>query len=561
MVDTPHHDFHLPAELLNLENPLDANGDITSPEMERNFWNVTPDERRLLPTAVWDVLFSSSESSSDSSDDEAVDGLSDVETTTFYPDIASSAQIEFAPPTDGHTVTLPPRNGPPNLHSSTEAKDSTQNALESMANRGPVTHESSSSRNIEAEKKERNARIQKSMEHKAQFNRGYVPSPLSQPPMMADADDLELVRTKTGAKSTRLESPHDSLVEPEQRQKRPESAENEEDNTSIDSIVGNAISHAVPFQGQLPPPSAHSYGKCASKFVKGLFGRGKNERKSTEDEPPPSPPGDGEVPGERKRTSDASSQTRKRRSSSDSSQSPKRSRTSSNSVKVSGRRLPLLFTLATSSSGVEHRHLVIPLPVSWPTFRRMAVEAFAREPCGQEIPTEVSDQAKYVMKWNKPVNLAHGGNFPEKTELCRENINAVLQWMLYSGSYDFCEIHDTPTAECIVKDEASSVVPENKPHERESGGNMAVNGTTALGSKGDHETACRVPNSGREAKAQSQEDIQPTGKAATGKRGAELIRKPEQNVKDNADAEERESIGIEGIFMTETGVNIERKGG
>ena len=540
MVDTPHQNLHLWAELPGLENILDADGDIIAPEMEHNIWTLSPEERRTVPSStipsiMWSLPTNSDLNigDSDGDSDEADDVLSDVEGTMIHLDIDSSAQIELGPLADGNldNATMLPGNGSPNLHSSADAQESTQYALESMANTDPVTHESLSSEKETVEKTDRTARKPTMLELGALSKnspRKYVPSPLSQTPMIADADETESIHPKAPVESTpqqntvtdegtQIRQPGEGLLDPdatsrsdnshkgpvEQHRKSVKShqeiVEIEEVDTAMDSIEGNAISYTVPFRHQIPP-STKSHGKSASKIMKGWFGKRNNREKSAGDQP--LPPCDGEVPREPKQTSDASTPSRKRRASSTLSRTSKRSRSSPDSVKVSGRRLPLLFTLATPSSGVEHRHVVIPLPISWPKFLCMAVEAFARESCGQEIPTEVSDQAKYVMKWNKPVTHAHGDTFPKKTELCGENINAVLQWMLYSGSYDFCEIHDTQTAECIVKDEANSVMSENRPREQGSGGNMVVSGTIALGSKGNHETASSVPNSGQEGKDQ-----------------------------------------------------------
>ena len=525
-----------------MKNILNADGDIISPEMERNIWTLSPEERRTTPSIMWSLPTNSNLNigDSDGDSDEADDVLSDAEGTTIHPDIDSSAQSELAPLADRNldNATMLPWDGFLNLHSSADAEDSTQHALESMANKDPVAPESLSSEKETAEKTDRTARKPRTLELGALSKnspRKYVPSPLSQTPMIADADEIEPIHPKTPVESTlqqntvsdegmQIRQPGEGLLDPDATSRsedshngpiekhrksiksRPEIVKIEEVDTAMDSIEGNAISYTVPFRHQIPP-STKSYGKSASKIMKGWFGKGNKQEKSAKDQP--LPPCDAEVPGEPKQTPDASTPSRKRRASSTLSQTSKRSRSSTDPVKVSGRRLPLLFTLATPSSGVEHRHVVIPLPISWPTFLRMAVEAFARESCGQEIPTEVSDQAKYVMKWNKPVTHAHGDTFPKKTELCRENINAVLQWMLYSGSYDFCEIHDTQTAECIVKDRANSVMSENRPCEQGSGGNMVVSGTIVLGSKGNHETACSVPNSGQEGKDQSQADIEP----------------------------------------------------
>ena len=514
---------------------MDVNGTTISPLMERFWLSLTPEERNNIPSDIWSLSVKE-ESTSDSLDGEVDDDLGDVEDTTIYPETTSSAQMEFAPPADGnpYIVTLPPRNESPNLHSFTEAEDSTQDAIESLANKDPVNHESLSAGESTVENRDPTARKHTMLERGARTKKQYTPSPLSRPPMIADADDTEPVYTETEVKSTQQQSvtsyegtyasqpgkgssdqdasnqpenSHDDIVEqrPKSLKKHPEIAEIEDDSTVVDSIEGDAIPYAVPFRDQTPP-SAQSYGKGASKLVKGFLGKGKGDGHSTEDEP--LPPCDGEVSEGPKQTSDESRKTRKRSASSTSSQASKRSRLSPYSVKVSGRRLPLLFTLATPSSGVEHRHVVIPLPVSWPTFLRIAVRAFARDPCGQETPTEISNQAKYVMKWSKPVTYAHGSIFPGETELCGENINAVLQWMLYSGSYDFCQIHDTQTVERIVKDEAKPIMSENRPRRRKVDGNKTVYGTIALGSKGNHETACNVPNNGPGCEDQGQQDIE-----------------------------------------------------
>lgn len=591
MVDAPYHHFHLSAELLELANTPNVDEDTMSVELERerNFWVLSPEERQF-----WDLAMNGDY---DDDSDEGDDGLGYFQDTAIYPDSGPSAPIELAHFDNGNpeNVTVPPRNGSPkNLPSYTNAGDSTQDALESMANKDPSTPESLPSEKTTVQKQDRTARKPAMLELGAQSrisSKKYIPSPLSQTTMIADSDEIELVHPKSPVKSTlqqnivseegmQIRQSGDRLSDlvatsqPEnthngpvgQRQisiiSRPKIAEIEEVNTSVDSIEGNAISYTVPFRDQIPP-GAQSYGKFASKIVKGLIGKGNNKGKSAGDQPLP-PPGDGDVPGEPKQTSDTSIQTRKRRSSSSSSRDSKRSRSSSNSVQVSGRRLPLLFTLATSSSGAEHRHVVIPLPISWPKFLRMAVKAFARESCGQEIPTEVSDQAKYVMKWSKPISHAHGDTFPKETELCGENINAVLQWMLYSGSYDFCEIHDTQMAESIVKNETNSVMSEKRPHEQNGDGNMVATETTAESCKGNHETAGNVTNSGREGEDQNQEDIEPIGDeavAAAGRRSAELIRKAEQKARDDADAEGGESVGIQDDSMTETGVDADRKGG
>ena len=568
MVDTPDRDFLLSAELLVLDNIVDVDEERMSPEMQGKFWALFQ-QRSILGEALNPPINSNLVSGNwDGNSDEADDGNAD-------------------------NVTVPPRNGSPNPPSYTEAGDNTQDTLEPISSQDQTKHKSLSSKKTKLGKTDQTARKPNMLDLGVQpriFEKKYVPSPLSQPPMVADARESEPVCPKTPVKSilpqnissdkgiqirqhgqglsdvdatSRPENSHNGLGEQRRipSKSHPEIAEIEEINTSVDFIEGNAISYTVPFRDQMPP-RAQSYGKCASKFVKGLIGKGNNEGTSAGDEP--LPPSNGELPEEPKQTSDAPTKSRKRRTSSSSSQASKRSRSSSDSVKVSGRRLPLLFTLATSSSSAEHRHAVIPLPISWSKFQRMAVEAFARESSGQEIPTVVSDQAKYVMKWNKPATLAHGDTFPESTELCRENINAVLQWMLYSGAYDFCEIYDTQTAESIVKDEASPVSSENRPLEQKVDGNLLATVTTALGCKGNTETASNVPNSARESEDRSQEDVEPVSNgamSAAGRCSAERIRKLERNVRDNADAEERESIGIQDNSMTETGVNVDRKGG
>ena len=566
MVDTPDRDFLLTAELLVSENIEDADEEEMSPEMQHKLW-AQFQYRSILGEALNSPIDSNFIPADwDSDSDETDDGNAD-------------------------NVTVFPRNGSPNPPSYTEAGDNTQDTLEPISNKDQTKLESLSSEKTKVENTDQTTREPNMLELGVQsklFKKKHVPSPLSQPPMVADAEESEPVDTTTPPKSTPLQhkSSHqgiqirqhdqdsdlDATSQPENshngpgEQRRipskshPEIEKIEEINTSVDSIEGNAISYTVPFRDQIPP-RAQSYGKCASKFVKGLIGKGNNEGKSAADEPPA--PGNGEVPEKSKQTSDTSTKNRKRRTFSNSPQASKRSRSSSNSVKVSGHRLPLLFTLAKSSSGAEHRHAVIPLPISWSKFHRMAVEAFARESSGQEIPTHVSDQAKYVMKWNKPATLAHGDTFPKTTELCRENINAVLQWMLYSGSYDFCEIHDTQTAESIVKNEASPVSSENSPLEQKCDGNLEA--TAALGCKGNTETASNVTNSARECEDRSQEDIKPVSNgamSAAGKCGAELRCKLEQNVIDDEEAEEREStIRIQEIFMTETGIKVDRKGG
>ncbi|KAL8792852.1 MAG: hypothetical protein Q9195_004582 [Heterodermia aff. obscurata] len=550
MVDRPNQHFHLSGEQLVLSNILNA---------DRN---------------------------GESDSDELSDLLNYLESTTIYPDIDPSAQSVFAPLTKTNSVnaTVPPKHGSANLHSSTDAEDSKRDTLESASNEDPVTHESSASENTDGTWR-KPTRFE--LGARSKFSpKKYVPSPLSQPPMIADAGENEPVRPKTPVRSTlrqntvsdeakqrhefsegpfsldatsRSEKAHNDPVEQHQEsvKSHPKIAETEEVYTSMDVIEGNVISYTVPF-GDHAPPGARSYGKAASKFVRGLFRKGDSEEKSTGDPPLPPP-----VPGEPKQPSDTPEQSRKRRASSTSSQSSKRSRPSSDTstVRVSGRRLPLLFTLTRCTGGVtEHRHVVIPLPISWSKFLHMAVAAFAREPCGQEIPTEVSDHAKYVMKWNKPMNHAHGDIFPTETELCRANINAVLQWMLYSGSYDFCEIQDTQTAESVVNEEADSAISETKAREREFDGDMEVNTTTGLGSKGSHETACNISNSGRECEDQGLKDLEPIGKEAIA-RTAELARKSKQKGKNNADAGGRESVGIKGNSTTVTGVNVDRKGG
>ena len=598
MVDSPNHHFHLSAELLVLANTLNLDDDLMPPEMERDIWTPSPWERRRMPSALWDLSINgkSDAGDSDGDSDEADDGLGDFEDTAVYPGTGPLAHTELAYSHDGNpdNVTIPTRNGSPkNLPSYMDARDSAQDALVTMADKDPTTNESLPSEKTTVEKPDGTAPKPAMLELGAQSKistKKYIPSPLSQTTMIDDADEIELLGPKTPVKSTlqqnivsdgemQLRQSGDRLSDlvatsqpentdngpVEQRQisiiSRPKIAEIEEVNTSVDSIEGNAISCTVPFRDRIPP-GAQSYGKIASKFVKGLIGKGINKGKPAEDQP--LPPGNGEVPGEPKQSSDASTQTRKRRSSSSSSGASKRSRSSSNPVLVSGRRLPLLFTLATSSGGAEHRHVVIPLPISWPRFLRMAVRAFARDSCGQEIPTEVSDQAKYVMKWSKPTSHAHGDIFPKETELCGGNINAVFQWMLYSGSYDFCEIHDTQMAESNVKDEAHSLMSEKRPREQNDDGSVVATETTAESSKGNHETASNVTNSWREGDDQSQEDIEFIGDeavAAAGRRNAELARKAEQNVRKDADAEGRESVGIQDNSMTETGVDAGRKGG
>ncbi|CAF9918951.1 MAG: hypothetical protein HETSPECPRED_003892 [Heterodermia speciosa] len=588
LVDTPYYLFHSMVELLVLADILDLDGETVSPEIERIFGALSPEQRRSVPKEFRHLLIHSKSDSDDpdGDSDEADDDLSEFEGTAIYPDIGSAVQMKFDPLADGDldNTTVPPGNTSPNLHSYTNAEDSTQDFLGSVGNKDLVTYESLSSQKTTVKKTDRTARKPTMLELGAQSkssSKKYVPSPLSQAPMMADAGKNDLVNPKTPIKSTllrrnivnggemQIRQPSEGLLDLDANSRsenrgsvklQPEIAKIEELNTLLDSFEGNAISYTVPFRDQIPP-SAQSYGKTASKVVKEFFGKGKHEEKSVGDD---SLPSCGEVPGEPNQPSDASRQSRKRRASSTSSRDSKRSRSSSNSVKVSGRRLPLLFTLATSGSGVEHRHVVIPLPISWPRFLHMAVEAFGRESCGQETPTEVSEQARYVMKWNKPVTRAHGDSFPTETELCRENINAVLQWMLYSGSYDFCEIHDTQTAESTLKDGASCVMSENKPREEGFDGSMVVATTTLLGSKDSHETACNVPNSARECEDQSQKDTEPVdnpARAAADIRSAELTHKPEQNAEDNAVAEGRESVGIKGNSMTETGVNVDRKGG
>lgn len=259
-------------------------------------------------------------------------------------------------------------------------------------------------------------------------------------------------------------------------------AEIDEDETTVDASVGDIISHTVPFQHELPPTS-QSYGEGASRLVRRTSWEVGNEENSAIDRLLLSAEDSDQ---ESQRSSSPLTQDRKRKSSSSppSPPSPKRSRTSTPIIQVSEERLPLLFVLLSPDGFLQHRHVVISFPISWYEFRQMAIQVFARGSCGPDVPTEISDQAKFIMRWNKLKGHAYWTTFPGETELCGDNINAVLQWTLHSGSYDFCEIqNEQETGAVPSKDSisAKSGISQDKMN------SIETVAETALGYGGDGE--------------------------------------------------------------------------
>ena len=279
------------------------------------------------------------------------------------------------------------------------------------------------------------------------------------------------------------------------RRPLPGDAEIDEDETTVDASVGDIISHTVPFQHELPL-RFHSHGEAASKLARRtswdvgdeedavidrLLLSGEDFEASRESSIPLTRREDFE---ESQESSRPTTESRKRKSSSSppSPPSPKRSRTST-PIQVSEQRIPLLFVLV-SPDGFQHRHVVISLPTSWYEFRQLAIQVFARGSCGPDIPTEISDQAKFIMRWNKLRGHAYWTTFPGETELYGDNINAVLEWMLRSGSYDFCEIQNERETDAVPSNDAISIKYDVVQDEMKSLERLAE---AALGYDGDSE--------------------------------------------------------------------------
>lgn len=84
-------------------------------------------------------------------------------------------------------------------------------------------------------------------------------------------------------------------------------------------------------------------------------------------------------------------------------------------------------------------------------------------------------------------NHAYWDTFPAETELHGGNINAVLKWMLHSGSYDFCEIQNEQEAEAVPGNNALSAKSDTGRHRQDK---INIPGTiagTALGCDGGSE--------------------------------------------------------------------------
>lgn len=477
-----------------------------SSEDQRELQKLSPNERRRGPNNYWDDYYEEMDSSERNTDEPA--------DTSTNPVTDSSSHVKHEPnseeePHVKHVTkfreeldepderTQAPWDVFPYSPNSPDAQSSMpshRDADKPLHRREPKGHRSPSSNNKAAKKRDPARRPKKvsarSNPPSSSHKHVILSSPRGLPPIPEVPAPCHLCPGRMSSRETticgsledlpKLErashaEPSDSgLVQRGRRPTRrsmPDDKEMEEEETPMDSSEERLVSYAVPFPDQLPSPhqlpfphqplphqptpGARSHGKATGKVKK---------RESREDEgesyaanqPLPSIEG----PHTSKRTSSPPTRGRKRRSSSLSPSSPppaKRSRSSTPFTLVLGNRLPLLFVAGKAGYTNEHRHVIIPLPVNWTYFRALAVEAFGRAPCGQEIPVDIPDQATFVMRWNRFANHKWVHNFPNATELGRENINAVLQWMLYSGSYDFCQIVWQQQPETGVKVDTISV--------------------------------------------------------------------------------------------------------
>lgn len=336
----------------------------------------------------------------------------------------------------------------------------------------------------------------------------------------------------------------------------PGDAEIDEDETTVDASVGDIISHTVPFQHELPPTS-QSYGEGAGRLVRRTSWEVGDEENSAIDQLLLSAEDSEESQG----SSSPLTQDRKRKSSSSppSPPSPKRSRTSTPIIQVSEERLPLLFVLLSPDGFLQHRHVVISLPTSWYEFRQVAIQIFARGSCGPDIPTEISDQAKFIMRWNKLRGHAYWTTFPGETELWGENINAVLQWTLHCGSYDFCEIQNEQETEAVPSNDASSVksdISQDKMNSLERlvettlgyGGDREKTGheqarTVSRRDKSSQSQCFRSENVGRGQQTEKEiENARPTKRTKSNtvvhRPQAKLASDPQEDVEDKSENEE-----------------------